>query len=112
MILLLVKPEFVIPFLVFTLALQLIDGYVIKPRLFGSALKVPAFLVLVFLVVGGKIWGVPGVLLAIPLAAILSYIYKDIAVPWLRARENHKDEEEKERRDSYIKSKNKSKSNS
>ena len=111
-ILLLVKPEFVIPFLVFTLALQLIDGYVIKPRLFGSALKVPAFLVLVFLVVGGKIWGVPGVLLAIPLAAILSYIYKDIAVPWLRARKNHKDEEEKERRDSYIKSKNKSKSNS
>lgn len=111
-ILLLVKPEFVIPFLVFTLALQLIDGYVIKPRLFGSALKVPAFLVLVFLVVGGKIWGVPGVLLAIPLAAILSYIYKDIAVPWLRARKNHKDEEEKERRDSYIKAKNKSKANS
>ncbi len=90
-ILLLVKPEFVIPFLVFTLALQLIDGYVIKPRLFGSALKVPAFLVLVFLVVGGKIWGVPGVLLAIPLAAILSYIYRDIAVPWLSTRKKAKD---------------------
>ena len=90
-ILLLVKPEFVIPFLVFTLALQLIDGYVIKPRLFGSALKVPAFLVLVFLVVGGKLWGVPGVLLAIPLAAILSYIYREIAVPWLTARKKAKD---------------------
>lgn len=90
-ILLLVKPEFVIPFLVFTLALQLIDGYVIKPRLFGSALKVPAFLVLVFLVVGGKLWGVPGVLLAIPLAAILSYIYREIAVPWLKARKEAKD---------------------
>ena len=90
-ILLLVKPEFVIPFLVFTLALQLIDGYVIKPRLFGSALKVPAFLILVFLVVGGKLWGVPGVLLAIPLAAILSYIYRVIAVPWLQARKKAKD---------------------
>ena len=90
-ILLLVKPEFVIPFLLFTLALQLIDGYVIKPRLFGSALKVPAFLVLVFIVVGGKIWGVTGVLLAIPLAAILSYIYRQIAVPWLAARKKVKD---------------------
>ena len=93
-ILLLAQPEFVIPFLIFTLALQLIDGYVIKPRLFGSALKVPAFLILVFLVVGGKIWGVPGVLLAIPLAAILSYIYREIAVPWLTARKKIKDEEE------------------
>ena len=93
-ILLLAQPEFVIPFLIFTLALQLIDGYVIKPRLFGSALKVPAFLILVFLVVGGKIWGVPGVLLAIPLAAILSYIYREIAVPWLASRKKTKDEEE------------------
>ena len=90
-ILLLAEPHFVIPFLVFTLALQLIDGYVIKPRLFGSALKVPAFLILVFLVVGGKIWGVPGVLLAIPLAAILSYIYRVIAVPWLTASKKAKD---------------------
>ena len=72
--------------------LQVLDGYVIKPRLFGSALKVPAFLILVFLVVGGKIWGVPGVLLAIPLAAMLSYIYRQIAVPWLTARKKTKDE--------------------
>lgn len=91
-ILLLAEPHFVIPFLIFTLVLQLIDGYVIKPRLFGSALKVPAFLILVFLVVGGKIWGVPGVLLAIPLAAMLSYIYRQIAVPWLAARKKAKDD--------------------
>ena len=90
-ILLLAQPEFVIPFLIFT---QLIDGYVIKPKLFGSALKVPSFLILVFLVVGGKLWGVPGVLLAIPLAAILSYIYREIAVPWLTLRKKTKDEDE------------------
>jgi predicted PurR-regulated permease PerM len=91
-ILLLAKPESVIPFLIFTLILQLIDGYVIKPRLFGSALNVPSFLVLVFLVVGGKIWGVPGVLLAIPAAAILTYIYSEIVVPWLKSRKRFKDE--------------------
>ena len=52
----------------------------------------PPFLVLVFLVVGGKIWGVPGVLLAIPLAAILTYIYSEIIVPWLKDRKKVKDE--------------------
>ncbi|MBR2550969.1 MAG: AI-2E family transporter [Clostridiales bacterium] len=97
-ILLLAKPDSVIIWLIFTLALQLIDGYVIKPRLFGSALNVPPFLVLVFLVVGGKIWGVPGVLLAIPLAAILTYIYNEIVLPWLKERKTVKDEaKEKER---------------
>jgi len=95
-ILLLAKPDAVIPFLIFSLALQLIDGYVIKPRLFGSALNVPSFLVLVFIVVGGKLWGVAGVLLAIPLAAILSYIYKEIVVPWLKDRKRVKDEKSKE----------------
>lgn len=94
-ILLLAKPDSVIIWLVFTLALQLIDGYVIKPRLFGSALNVPPFLVLVFLVVGGKIWGVPGVLLAIPLAAILTYIYSEIVVPWLKDRKKAKDQADK-----------------
>ena len=97
-ILLLAKPDSVLIWLIFTLALQLIDGYVIKPRLFGSALNVPPFLVLVFLVVGGKIWGVPGVLLAIPLAAILTYIYNEIVLPWLKERKIVKDEaKEKER---------------
>lgn len=107
-ILLLAKPDAVIIWLVFTLALQLIDGYVIKPKLFGSALNVPPFLVLVFLVVGGKIWGVPGVLLAIPLAAILTYIYKEIVVPWLKDRKTVKDNNRaKEKAEAEKKSKTK-----
>ena len=104
-ILLLAKPDAVIIWLVFTLALQLIDGYVIKPRLFGSALNVPPFLVLVFLVVGGKIWGVPGVLLAIPLAAILAYIYSEIVVPWLKDRKRVKDAAQAKENESNKKAK-------
>lgn len=86
MLLLLAEPRKVIPFLIFTLIIQLIDGYIVKPKLYGEALNVPSFLVLTFLVVGGKLWGVTGLLLAIPLAALLSYIYNNIIIPWLRAR--------------------------
>lgn len=94
-LLLLVAPEYVIPFLIFTQILQLIDGYLFKPKLFGEALSVPPFLILTFLVVGGNLWGVPGLLIAIPLAAIISYIYDEIFIPWLRERKKAKKDEDK-----------------
>ena len=87
-LLLLAEPGRVIPFIVFTLILQLIDGYIVKPKLYGEALNVPSFLVLTFLVVGGKLWGFTGLLLAIPTAALLSYIYNNIIIPWLRSRKD------------------------
>ena len=94
-LLLLVAPEYVIPFLIFTLILQLIDGYLFKPKLFGEALSVPPFLILTFLVIGGNLWGVPGLLIAIPLAAIISYIYDEIFIPWLKSRKHRKNAEDK-----------------
>ena len=93
-LLLLVAPEYVIPFLIFTQILQLIDGYLFKPKLFGEALSVPPFLILTFLVVGGNLWGVPGLLIAIPLAAIISYIYDEIFIPWLRERKKARKNED------------------
>lgn len=71
------KPINALWFLLFTLALQLIDGYLIKPKLFGSTLGVPSFLVLVFTLVGGWIFGIWGVLLAVPVAAILLMLWRD-----------------------------------
>ena len=93
-LLLLVAPEYVIPFLIFTQILQLIDGYLFKPKLFGEALSVPPFLILTFLAVGGNLWGVPGLLIAIPLAAIISYIYDEIFIPWLRERKKARKNED------------------
>ena len=93
-LLLLVAPEYVIPFRIFTQILQLIDGYLFKPKLFGEALSVPPFLILTFLVVGGNLWGVPGLLIAIPLAAIISYIYDEIFIPWLRERKKARKNED------------------
>lgn len=85
-ILLLVEPILVVWFLIFTVVLQTIDGYIIKPKLFGDALNVPSILILVAIIVGGRMFGVVGMLLAIPAAAILEYIYRELLIPWLRAR--------------------------
>ena len=75
--LLIINPWYSLFFLIFTIILQTIDGYVIKPKLFGNQLGISSILVLVFLIVGGRILGVAGVLLAIPFAAIADFLYDE-----------------------------------
>ncbi len=75
-ILVLVKPLDALIFLAFTLVLQTLDGYVIKPKLFGDQLGVSPIWILVSLVFFGRLFGVTGILLAIPIAAILDYVYE------------------------------------
>ena len=82
-ILLLVKPTSVLAFLIFTVVLQTLDGYVIKPKLFGDALNVPGVIILMSIIVFGKLMGVTGMLLSIPFAAIIVYIYSEIFMQWL-----------------------------
>lgn len=84
-ILLLIKPWYAAAFMLFTLVLQLIDGYIIKPKLFGESLGVPALWILVGIVVGGKMFGIIGILLSIPIVAILDFSYKDYFLPWLES---------------------------
>ena len=96
LILLLVKPVHALIFVIFTLVLQTIDGYVIKPRLFGNSLGVSCLLILVAIVVGGNIFGVVGILLAIPFAAILDFVYKEAFLPWLEARGERRQKEKPE----------------
>ena len=78
LILLLVDPWKALWFVIWTMVLQTIDGYVIKPLLYGDTLGLPAVWVLVSIIVGGRIFGVLGVLLAIPFAAICSYLLDKI----------------------------------
>lgn len=90
-ILVLVKPWYALLFLIFTLILQTLDGYVIKPRLFGEQLGVSAVWILISLVIGGRLLGVPGILLAIPFAAIVDFVYQDYVIKWLETQsEEHK----------------------
>lgn len=95
-ILLLVKPTAVIPFLIFTCILQTIDGYVIKPKMYGGALSVPSVWILVSIIVLGRMFGVVGILLAIPVAAIITY--------WLREIMEDQEKKEKEKEEKSKKS--------
>ena len=89
-ILLLVDPWYALLFLIFTVILQLIDGYVIKPKLFGDSLGVPSIWILAAIIVGGKMFGVLGILLGIPFAAIITYLYNEFLLKKLEARQAQK----------------------
>ncbi len=64
-------------FLIFICIWQSIDGMIIKPRLFKDSLGIPAVWTLVLIILGGKIARMMGILLAIPVAAILVIIYNE-----------------------------------
>ena len=85
-ILFLINPWYSLVFLIFTVALQTMDGYVIKPRLFGGQLGVPSIWILIALIVFSRLWGVRGMLLAIPFAAIIDFIYQEVILVRLERR--------------------------
>ncbi|MBQ9910558.1 MAG: AI-2E family transporter [Lachnospiraceae bacterium] len=85
-ILLMVKPSHALIFLICELLLQGCDGYIIKPKLFGNSLGVSGLWILVGVIVGGNMFGVAGILLAIPIVAIIDFSYSNYFMPWLEAR--------------------------
>ena len=87
-ILLLVNPMQALMFLVFTLVLQFVDGYILKPKLFSNSLGVSGLLILISTIVLGNMFGILGILLSIPAAAVLSFAYNDYFVPWKEKRNN------------------------
>lgn len=95
-VLLLVNPLHALAFLIFTLILQICDGYILKPKLFGDSLGISSLLILAAVIVGGNMFGVVGILLAIPFAAILDFVYKDYVLMTLEIRRQKKDKEEKD----------------
>ena len=82
-LLLLVKPWYAVVFIIFTLILQMVDGYILKPKLVGDSVGVSGLWVLIGVIVGGKMFGIVGILLCIPAVAILDMLYSDFLLPWL-----------------------------
>ena len=79
-ILVLIQPWYAFWFLVFVVILQTIDGYILKPRLFGESLGVSALMILISIILGGRLFGVAGILIAIPFAAIFDFVWKDYVI--------------------------------
>lgn len=87
-ILLLIDPVMAVAYVIFSIILQVVDGYILKPRIFADSMGVSGVVILAATIVFGNMFDLVGILLAIPFAAVLSFIYRDYYVPWRKAR-NH-----------------------
>lgn len=66
--------------LVVYLIVQQLENTVLVPKIMGKAVGLNPFVVVVAILVGGKLYGLMGVLLSVPLAAAISVIVDDWAV--------------------------------
>ena len=65
----------------FYLAYQQLENYVIYPRVMSRAVDVPAPVTVVAVLLGGALLGVVGALLAIPVAAAVLLVIRQVAIP-------------------------------
>ncbi|HET7725420.1 MAG TPA: AI-2E family transporter, partial [Propionibacteriaceae bacterium] len=81
-----VSPTVGVICLVFCILYQQFDTYFTQPRLMARQVKVPGALVVVAALAGGTTLGIPGALMAVPVAAALLLIYREVVLPALDAR--------------------------
>lgn len=65
-------------FLIFIFILQQIDGNIIGPKILGNSTGITPFWVVTSILVFGGLWGFPGMLLGVPITAVLQYIVRNV----------------------------------
>ncbi|MCQ2419558.1 MAG: AI-2E family transporter [Clostridia bacterium] len=87
LILLLVNPLQAFYFVIFVIVLQQIDGNVIGPKILGNTVGLSGFWVLVSITIAASLFGVAGMLLGVPVFAIIYSLVSDALDAKLKKRE-------------------------
>ncbi len=66
---------------------QGLESTLITPRILGRSVGVHPALALLALLIFGSVLGLPGMILAVPLAAVLLYFFGDLNRAWMRRKE-------------------------
>lgn len=66
------------------IVVQLIDNNIIVPKVVGNKVSINSLVTMVGVIVGGSLWGIPGMILSIPITAIIKIIFDNIETlkPW------------------------------
>jgi len=83
-IILFVSPVQALWFLVIILVIQQVDGNIIGPKILGDSIGISAFWILFSILVAGKLLGLVGMIIGVPMFALIYSIIKDIIEARLR----------------------------
>ncbi len=82
-----VSPQKAIFFLILFLVLQQIEGNLIYPHVVGGSVGLPSIWVLAAVSIGGKLMGIVGMLIFIPLASVFYTLFREVV--YLRLKKQH-----------------------
>lgn len=82
-----VSPEKAVFFLVLFLILQQIEGNLIYPHVVGGSVGLPSIWVLAAVSIGGKLMGIVGMLIFIPLVSVFYTLFREVV--YLRLKKQH-----------------------
>lgn len=82
LIILVSQPDKLIWFVIIVVAVQLLDGNILAPKLMGTNIGLSTELVLVAIIFMSGLWGIPGMLLGVPIFAVAYSLIGD----WARNR--------------------------
>ena len=71
-------PIYVLWMTIINFSLQLVDAWVLSPIIIGKNLGVPPILVIVAVIIGGSVFGILGIIFAVPAAAILALFMRKV----------------------------------
>ena len=77
LLLVMINPLEAVWFLIFLVILQQLEGNIIYPRVVGTSIGLPGLWVLSAVTIGGGLFGFPGMLLGVPVAAVLYTLLRD-----------------------------------
>lgn len=86
---LLVDPLLALRCLIVYLAVQFVENQFIYPRVVGKSVGIPPLYTLIAAMIGGKLFGIIGIIFFIPLTAVLIELVKEDADRRLRSREQN-----------------------
>jgi len=88
-ILLLEEPIDALYFIIIIIVIQQLDGNVIGPKIVGNAIGISSFWVLISVLIGGGLFGFPGMALGVPVFAVFYRYVNKSAVASLKRKEKH-----------------------
>ena len=86
LLLLLDNPTHALMFLVFIIILQQVDGNIIDPRILGESTGLSALWVMFGILLFGGLWGILGMLIGVPLMAVIYDIIRQLTFKGMRDR--------------------------
>lgn len=81
-------------FIIFILILQQIDGNIIGPKILGDSTGLTSFWVVFAILIGGGLFGIPGMIMGVPVFAVIYYIVRNMVNYVLEKKELPKETDE------------------